>query len=370
MSPSIVILSTSPKAANVQRVSRIAADLLGERSRVIVKDLSPYLAADALASAGDLRFVVLDVTDVTPEAAVFIGARLLQRDLTTICVTSGAASDGLRSMLGRALVELPARDDGPLRACLAEALVAAPATANDALPAPPALAFTRAVSGPPILWNISPDKKHRVGIWRGNITDVRGVDAWVNPENTFMEMARSYDVSISAIIRYLGAEWYRNNSDSDDFVFRSLLDAVSRKDGVERPVPPGSVYITGSGRLRKKHKVKVIAHVACVEPRDVSTPGSGYKPVGDIGACVTSVLSELSKPQHRDIASVLVPLFGTGTAGGDLHATTEILARSAVDFLRTARPSRLKTVYFLAYTNKDLDSSVSALENLEGLERA
>ena len=39
----------------------------------------------------------------------------------------------------------------------------------------------------------------------GDIQNVKGVDIWVNSENTNMQMARFYDWAVSSVIRYLGA---------------------------------------------------------------------------------------------------------------------------------------------------------------------
>ncbi len=43
------------------------------------------------------------------------------------------------------------------------------------------------------------------GYVTGALTDVRGIDVWVNSENAQMEMARPYEKSISSLIRYYGS---------------------------------------------------------------------------------------------------------------------------------------------------------------------
>lgn len=44
----------------------------------------------------------------------------------------------------------------------------------------------------------------RIAIITGDLRNVRGMDVWVNAENTNMQMARFYDRSMSGIVRYYG----------------------------------------------------------------------------------------------------------------------------------------------------------------------
>lgn len=207
-----------------------------------------------------------------------------------------------------------------------------------------------------------------IGIQPGDILKIKGVDVWVNPENTDMEMARFHDPTVSGTIRYLGASWRRGYGDSDDKVFRSLLEEVSRKWGVERPVPDGAVFLSDSGRLKKTNGVRKIAHVACLEPADPSVPGRGYELVDDVKACVTGVLKAIDAANRgrARLTSVLFPLFGAGANDSDARLTARIMVNAAADYARSGRAS-LKRILFLAYTAKDESNFREALDQADGL---
>jgi len=216
------------------------------------------------------------------------------------------------------------------------------------------------------------DKATCLGIVSGDISQIRDIDVWVNPENTYMEMARIYDRSISSIIRYLGASWSRNGTDSDDYIFRQLMEEVSARWGVHRPVPDGSVFLTRPGRLNRTHNVRAVAHVACVRPQNTGLPGCGYVPVDDLAVCVRNVLGTIENKNRgrAKYKSLLMPLMGSGTGAGDVRMTSEMLINAAADHIEHNPDARLKTVYFLAYNSNDWENIAGALENLTEFERA
>ena len=214
------------------------------------------------------------------------------------------------------------------------------------------------------------------GIQPGDIADVRDVDVWVNPENTDMEMARFHDPTISGVIRFLGARWTKGFGDSDDAVFRSLLEEVSRAWGVDRPVPAASVFLGRAGRLEQTNGVKRIAHVAAVEPVDRARPGTNYRLVDRPKDCVTNVLAAIDAfnrgfgALRPKLTSVLFPLMGAGTADASPRGASEIIVRAAATYVFANPDTSLRRVLFLAYTKADLKLFEDALAEANGFSAA
>ncbi|GAA1651103.1 macro domain-containing protein [Catellatospora bangladeshensis] len=185
-----------------------------------------------------------------------------------------------------------------------------------------------------------------VGIVTGDIRRARCAEVWVNSENTDMQMARASDHSISGLIRYEGAVRDETGRIVDDVI----SDELDRRIGARRPVPAGTVVVTGSGALASVG-VNWIAHVATVH----GEPGAGFRQVQELGRCVTNVLTAVGSPQHDYAArSVLFPLLGVGHGSGDLLRTVTTMATVIAGQLATDRDSSVETVYLLAYTDAEL----------------
>ncbi len=98
--------------------------------------------------------------------------------------------------------------------------------------------------------------------------------AWVNAENTKMEMGRLHDDSISATIRFYGAERNARNAIKHDTIREELQCHV----GLHGSVEPGTVLATSPGQLRGTNNVEVILHVDALH----GEPSKGYLPVATI----------------------------------------------------------------------------------------
>jgi O-acetyl-ADP-ribose deacetylase (regulator of RNase III) len=207
-----------------------------------------------------------------------------------------------------------------------------------------------------------------IGIMTGRILRVRGVDIWVNSENTDMEMPRFNDFSISSVIRYHGAR-----RDAGGRVVADLIaDELSTVVGDRRPVAPGSAFVTGSGVLAETNQVRWIIHVASVN----GEPGAGFQQVRNVGLCVVNALTQADRLSSMDPStegsteestegstdgsslSILIPMLGAGVAGGPIDTTATELVDAAVDYLVATPATRLTTIYFLAYS----DAERTALE--------
>jgi O-acetyl-ADP-ribose deacetylase (regulator of RNase III) len=201
-----------------------------------------------------------------------------------------------------------------------------------------------------------------IGIAAGNLRDLKGVDVWVNSENTNMQMASFFDRSVSGLIRYLGAD-----RDSSNNVTKDRINlALAEKLGNAISVVPGTVLVTTSGELVKSHGVKAIFHVAAVRGQ----PGLGYTQVDDIGCCVQMVLSRIDSEnlqREEALRSVVFPLMGVGQGRADLEKTVLALSTAAVDHLLDHRGSRVRNVYFLAYTDVELSACEAAFEDSDRL---
>lgn len=186
----------------------------------------------------------------------------------------------------------------------------------------------------------------RIGIVTGDLRRVRCAEVWLNPENTDMRMARFEEHSVSAIVRYEGAR----RDETGLVVEDTIADELARRIAGRGPVAPGTVITTGPGELAGSNGVRHVIHVAAVHGQ----PGEGYRQVADVGRCMTNALAEVARlgAAGTPVTTVLSPLLGVATGGGELVPTVSALLGAAIDHL-VARPAEL-TVYFLAYTDVEL----------------
>jgi len=201
----------------------------------------------------------------------------------------------------------------------------------------------------------------QVGLITGDIRNVKDVDIWVNSENTNMEMARFYENSISGIIRYMGARKDGVGNVKEDFV----AEMLRREVGNNIVVQHATVIATGSGELERTNGVKKILHAAAVHGQ----VGIGYQPIGNIQQCVKNALAK-ADALNENLTSILLPLFATGMAEGDSESISSRLINEAVNYLQSNPNSKLKDVYFLAYTDKELEDCLKVLDNHPNLGKA
>lgn len=189
-----------------------------------------------------------------------------------------------------------------------------------------------------------PDKQ--IGYITGNIKNINNVDVWVNSENTNMQMARHYEQSISATIRYEGAAKDANGYVVDDLIAKDLRKVTRGRDCL-----PGNVIVTTTGELEKSNNVKKIFHAASV----IGEPGSGYRPIHNIAQCVRNALKKADSAELEDLElhSILFPLMGAGTTPSSAQEVVDKLIDEAIEYLRQNPGSRIDKVYFLAYSEQD-----------------
>jgi O-acetyl-ADP-ribose deacetylase (regulator of RNase III) len=192
-----------------------------------------------------------------------------------------------------------------------------------------------------------------IALVTGDIRRVTYADVWVNSENTDMRMSRFEENSISAIIRFEGAV----RDGAGRVVEDRVADELERAVADRRPVPPGSAIVTGAGGLAARNGVRHIVHVAAVR----GEPGEGYRPVADLGRCVTNAL--LAAEELGEVETILFPLLGAGVAGGPAGLTAQVMVGAALDHVMTARPHPLRTIFLLASTADERDTCRRAMNH-------
>lgn len=183
----------------------------------------------------------------------------------------------------------------------------------------------------------------------------RQVDYWVNSENTQMEMARMAERAMSSTIRYLGARDPDPNSPGfDDTIQRELKATLGNRS----IVPPGTILVTDSGRLRETHDVKAILHAASV----IGKPRGGFDPISvdDTLEMIETIISQARALLRADDASkhgtrLIMPLFGTGQAGRDpvvlVGRIVQTVRSSLLDAPTDLSGRDLTHVLFSAFSN-------------------
>ncbi|MBV9208440.1 MAG: macro domain-containing protein [Actinobacteria bacterium] len=194
--------------------------------------------------------------------------------------------------------------------------------------------------------NGAPNKQVR--LITGDIRRIKGVDVWVNSENSNMQMARYFDRSISSVIRYCGARKVGGRV-VEDSIARELISIV----GENASVSPGEVIATGSGELERTHGVKKIFHAAAV----FGQAGPGYTPIADVAICVRNALELADSSEFDDIElkSMLFPLLGTGTGRGEVEGKAHELIGAAISHLAQDPHCKIDHVYFVVLTERDFN---------------
>jgi O-acetyl-ADP-ribose deacetylase (regulator of RNase III) len=204
------------------------------------------------------------------------------------------------------------------------------------------------------LYKVKGASGKKIGLITGDIRNVRSADIWVSSENTNMQMARFFDRSVSAVIRYHGAK----KDEAGDVVEDVVANELARLRGNKLSVQPATVFATTSGELLKSNNVKKIFHVAAVR----GEVGVGYREVHDLEGCVTNALCKAEEFKDDGYTSILFPLLGTGTARGSLKEIAQRLIDTALSYLENNRDASLQTVYFLTWSDIEFETCQEILQ--------
>ena len=199
------------------------------------------------------------------------------------------------------------------------------------------------------LYNLIHVPGKEIGYITGNIKDIKGVDVWVNSENTNMQMARPFERSISSTIRYEGAKKGRSGNIVNDIIANELNKIMEEEGGL---ATPGTVIPTTSGELERTNGVKKIFHAAAV----FGQPGEGYKPINNIEDCISNALELIDNDEELsnvDLHSIIFPLMGTGTTKLSAQGIADNLIDAALNYLARNPDSKVNKIYFLVYNEQD-----------------
>ncbi|MDX2290047.1 MAG: NUDIX domain-containing protein [Hyphomicrobiaceae bacterium] len=207
-----------------------------------------------------------------------------------------------------------------------------------------------------------------IGIKTGPILAVRGVDVWVNSENTDMMMDRIIGRTISASIRYGGAE----KDDNGHVVSDVIADELRKKLGRRGFVRIGTVIETVPGALRE-FGVKRVLHVASVEGTE---PGKGVSAdLATVETCIGKVLDEAEKRARgfrilaRRDRSILLPLIGCGDGGLKVEDVAPAVVSAIGSFLARSPTPSLTEIYVLAFTQVHAQACERAILSLPDFTR-
>lgn len=220
----------------------------------------------------------------------------------------------------------------------------------------------------------------RIVIWEYQIQHAKSFDVWVNSENTFMEMARFWDRSVSAQIRKLGS--VRRGALNDESYKDALGLALAEKVGTRSHVPIGTVFMTrtdDASTLSSKNNVSHVAHLAAVTPNKV---GDGFSSGGEIDKCMHAVFEGMRKERRRQrgrgLNSVLFPLIGSGDGGAHAAFVAHQMVISLKQLIsqRLSDPKRHRTlehvteIGLIAFQRSHLDFLRRELANNDFVEVA
>jgi O-acetyl-ADP-ribose deacetylase (regulator of RNase III) len=162
-----------------------------------------------------------------------------------------------------------------------------------------------------------------------------------------MLMDRFAGRSVSATIRWHGARKEPGHLQriKDDLI----QDALRLAMGERKYVHEGFVIETGPGEIAL---TRGIFHVAVVQ----GAFGQGFTTtMATIATCVDNALEAIEASRRYPYASVLIPLLGTGQGGVPAKDAVPQLVERARAFFRARPRSRLREIYFLAYSRQDVE---------------
>ncbi len=280
-------------------------------------------------------------------------------------IASGAIEDAKLLLAAHWLQDqLRSRND---RKQFIDALGERPAMRGPSSPAPSSA--PKSANEPLTLSTVRYAVKNRNGLFvgykTGVIDRVKDVSLWVNSENTDMMMDRFLGKSVSANIRYLGANKDDNGNVIEDTIEEALRGAVGQRAHVK----VGTVLVTKSGALRTSHNVMRIFHVATVEGVGA---GRGVKadPTKLIN-CLDNVLKKADEINNRrrmwfarrGYDSILVPMFGAGDGGLPIEDVAQTIIPAAIEYYQNSDGPTLKEIYFLAFTARARDACDQVLQH-------
>jgi O-acetyl-ADP-ribose deacetylase (regulator of RNase III) len=327
----------------------------------IHQDMFKHIVTDDLA--------IVDITMINPNVFYELGVRHALRPSITILIKKRGVSVPF-NIQGERVIEYPSTNESYAEA-ITKIKAFVRAGQNSIRPDSPIFTILqdarkdwkseRITVLEELPYQLSAQPSKRICLITGDIRLRTNIDVWVNSENTNLQMARYYEKSLSAIIRYEGAL----KDENGEIVHDAIAEELAKAKGNKEFVTPGAVYVTGSGALGKSHGVKRIFHVATV----FGVPGSGYQAMQDVEKCVGNALRKMDDERYscENLHSIVFPMMGTGAGGGPVEEIAPRLLWAAISYLSENKASRVQTVYFSAWNQRDLEACSAALKSLPGV---
>jgi nudix-type nucleoside diphosphatase (YffH/AdpP family) len=193
----------------------------------------------------------------------------------------------------------------------------------------------------------------------GNMLNIDDVDAWVNSENTDMEMDRFIGTSVSALIRYHGAA----KNEHDRVIEDTIADALKTKMRGRYTSNIGTVHDTTSGHLKRRNKVKRLFHVAAVN--GIVGKGSYANPalIEDVTRKALAAIEKRNNAFGISICkSALVPMIGTGDQGVAAEISFPEILKGILAFYESEKSPKLRSVHVSAFKQHDADVAMQCLD--------
>jgi O-acetyl-ADP-ribose deacetylase (regulator of RNase III) len=222
----------------------------------------------------------------------------------------------------------------------------------------------------------------------GDLSKVSKIDALVNSENDYMQMARVFESrTVSSMLRRLGS-----HSDRYEDTIQQELDEHLK--GYSRPLQAGQVFATSAGgpdsELAKVNKAKYILHVAAVQAVAAENRVTPFRQPDQISRCVRNcltkvtainaqngVISPTNSPQYKEqelraaarepaIRSIIFPLFGTGQGGTETAQVLTPMMDAIESYLgdedNVVLTRTLTDIYISAFKQRDLEALTAFLK--------
>lgn len=227
------------------------------------------------------------------------------------------------------------------------------------------------------------DPKHatEVHLAGGDVIQMREIDVLVNSENDYLQMARIFESrTVSSLLRYYGSQIDKAQRILDDTV-QNELNEKAKAEFVTRPVGLGTVVVTSAGHpdsyLRTKNEARFIFHTATVSVEGEG-PNKRLEPIRDDSAvrnAVRKTLDEVKevdkkhmrgkgKTTYKPIASILLPVFGTGHGGRSFEDVAPSTVRAVKEFLVDTAKEKpaLERIHVLGYSKRNVEILAACLE--------
>jgi O-acetyl-ADP-ribose deacetylase (regulator of RNase III) len=243
------------------------------------------------------------------------------------------------------------------------------------------------------------EKRFKVHVAAGDMTSraLGGIEALVNTENDYMQMARIFESStLSSSIRREGAHFNMGRLQED--TVQKMLDAKVEElldETCGRPLMLGEVLYTPAGHALsdlRKNGARYILHAATVRVESITmrdqlraietstgierTIFNCFEAVKEIDANKGVICpppwqeeQEKAKGSYQNIESIIFPVFGTGHGGRSVTEVLPEMARAIRDYLMDHADDNefhIKDVYLCVYAAPDVDDAIWAFSERRG----